>query len=362
MKKKFFLIVLWTIFTGTLVIVGQEKIPTASFETENHDFGMVKESDGLASFKFVFTNTGGSPLILKNVTASCGCTTPNWSKDPVLPGANGYITVSYNPQGRPGKFEKQITITSNADPETQLLFIKGEVIPKPPTVEEQYPNNIDGLRLKAFEFDMGSVAMNKKATKTMEVYNHTEKPIKATFIGVPKYLKIKIVPEIIKPKEKANILVEYDASLRKDWGSVRDYISVKINDSINAANRKIPVIATIKEDFSQLSKEQIKNAPKIIFNNTNFDFGTVKSGEKVEHSFVFKNEGKSNLIIRKLSPSCGCTVASLKSNTIIPGDSTSVDIVFNSTGRNGLQKKQVSVISNDPGNPEVTLRINGSIK
>jgi hypothetical protein len=362
MKKKFFLIVLWAIIAGTSIIIAQEQIPTASFESESHDFGLIKESDGPATFKFIFTNTGGSPLILKNVTASCGCTTPNWSKDPVIPGAKGFINVTYNPQGRPGKFEKQITITSNADPETQALFIKGEVIPKAPTMEEQYPNNLEGLRLKSFEFELGSISPNKKALKSIEGFNSTDQPLKVTFIGVPRYINIKMIPEIIKPKGKAEIQIEYDAAARKDWGPIREYITLNINDLDSKLNKKLSVHATIKEDFSQLTEDQKKNAPKIVFENLNYEFEKVKSGEKVEHEFTFKNDGKSDLIIRKLSPSCGCTIANLKSNIIKPGESSSVGIVFNSTGRKGHQNKQVTVITNDPMNTELVLKISGDIE
>jgi hypothetical protein len=104
---------------------------TAKFVTDMHDFGTIQESDGLATFVFEFTNTGTDPLILKNVQASCGCTTPDWPREPILPGAKGSIKVTYNPAGRPGTFEKNITVTSDGNPESQAIKIKGVVNPKP---------------------------------------------------------------------------------------------------------------------------------------------------------------------------------------------------------------------------------------
>ncbi len=362
MKKRFVSIVLLTIYAGTTFIFAQQQNPSASFDSEIHDFGIIKEADGIVNCQFIFTNTGGTPLILKNVTASCGCTTPNYSKDPVLPGAKGFINVSFNPQGKSGKFEKQITITSNAEPESQVLYIKGDIIPKPPSIEDMFPNNLDGLRFKKFEFDLGTISMNKIATQSMEVYNSTDKPLKVAFPGVPKHIKIKIMPEVIKPKGKAIIQIEYEAVAKNDWGHVKDYITLNINDNAKPSERKLSVFAYIKEDFSKLSKEQRMNAPKILFENTNFDFGTAKSGEKVIHDFAFKNDGKSNLIIRKSSPSCGCTIANLKTNIIKPGELDTVRIIFNSTGRNGHQDKQVTIITNDPSNPEVIVKISGNIK
>ncbi len=96
------------------------------FETEVHDFGTVKEGVQ-AEHTFKFTNIGKEPLVITNVQASCGCTTPKWTKEPVKPGESGTVTAIYNSKGRPGTFNKAITITSNAKTPQKVLFIKGNV-------------------------------------------------------------------------------------------------------------------------------------------------------------------------------------------------------------------------------------------
>jgi len=105
--------------------------PVAKFTTYTHDFGTIKEEDGKVSFTFDFTNEGKSDLLLTDVKASCGCTTPKWSKKPIAPGKKGMIEVTYNAKNRPGPFSKTITITNNSEEEKILIYIKGEVIPKP---------------------------------------------------------------------------------------------------------------------------------------------------------------------------------------------------------------------------------------
>ena len=104
--------------------------PVITFEKTEHDFGKINEADGRVSVVFEFKNEGMAPLVLSNVRASCGCTTPTWTKEPVEPGQTGSITVTYNPNGRPGRFQKTVTITSNASEATKKVYIKGEVIPK----------------------------------------------------------------------------------------------------------------------------------------------------------------------------------------------------------------------------------------
>lgn len=94
------------------------------FKTEIHDFGTIQEGP-TADYEFVFENTGSEPVVLDRVQASCGCTTPTHTKEPVLPNKSGTIKASYNTQGRPGPFTKTITVFSNKG--TKVLTIKGTV-------------------------------------------------------------------------------------------------------------------------------------------------------------------------------------------------------------------------------------------
>ncbi len=101
--------------------------PIFQFEKESHDFGELPEGDKHA-YEFSFTNVGAEPLIIKGVKASCGCTTPIWPKEPIMPGETATVKAVYNTKGRVGKFNKAITITSNAITPTKRLYIKGEVL------------------------------------------------------------------------------------------------------------------------------------------------------------------------------------------------------------------------------------------
>jgi hypothetical protein len=108
-----------------------QKNGKAVFKVDNHDFGTIKEEGGLATYTFDFTNKGTDPLILKNVSTTCGCTIPEWSKEPILPNKKGTVKVSFNPSGRPGTFERTITIYSDGNPGVQTVKIKGVVEAKP---------------------------------------------------------------------------------------------------------------------------------------------------------------------------------------------------------------------------------------
>lgn len=98
------------------------------FETTSHSFGNIIEGQ-IARYDFKFVNTGTEPLILSNVSASCGCTTPKWPREAIEPGKSAIVTAEYNSQGRPGTFTKSIFVKSNGGDLT--LTISGNVVKEP---------------------------------------------------------------------------------------------------------------------------------------------------------------------------------------------------------------------------------------
>jgi len=104
-------------------------LPQFEFKELNYDFGTITEGE-VVEHTFTFTNTGEAPLVIQSTSASCGCTTPSYSREPVAPGETGEVQVKFNSQNRPGVQNKTITITANTDPAVTRLFIKTNVNPK----------------------------------------------------------------------------------------------------------------------------------------------------------------------------------------------------------------------------------------
>ncbi|MGN6179122.1 MAG: DUF1573 domain-containing protein [Mucilaginibacter sp.] len=100
--------------------------PKFKFENDTHDFGKIKQGDKV-TYKFNFVNVGKSPLIITNAVATCGCTQPEWPKEPIKPGDGGQITVTYNSTGHSGLQDKMITITANTNPAQSMVHLVGEV-------------------------------------------------------------------------------------------------------------------------------------------------------------------------------------------------------------------------------------------
>ena len=99
-----------------------------TFEKTNHDFGTFSESSPKVTCTFKFKNTGNGPLIIHQAIASCGCTVPQYPKEPIKPGESGEIKVTYNGAGKfPGHFRKTITVRTNAKTEITRLIVEGEM-------------------------------------------------------------------------------------------------------------------------------------------------------------------------------------------------------------------------------------------
>lgn len=107
-----------------------EKLPKIAFAQKGiYDFGTLTEGDTVEHV-FEFTNTGEFPLIINNITASCGCTTPEWPREPVAPGAKSSVRVRFNSRGKVGEQNKTITVFANTDPAMTDLQFKALVNPK----------------------------------------------------------------------------------------------------------------------------------------------------------------------------------------------------------------------------------------
>lgn len=347
-------------------IWAQHSKPSFSFNETIHDFGTVKEEKGKVSHTFEFTNTGSLPLVIHNVRASCGCTSPEWSKQPIAPGAKGYVKATFDPRNRPGNFNKTITVTANTATPNTILRISGNVTAKPKTTEDIYPRVVGPLRFKSTHISFTRIQPKETKTEEIEFLNSSDQTVVIEFDRVPKHIKLKADhvasngSNSFKPGEKGVIKATYDASAKNDWGFVYDQIFLKLNGKTDHSNR-ISVNANIQEDFANWDADKKAKAAKISVDNKIFDFGEIKQGQKASHTFYITNEGKSDLIIRKVKASCGCTAIKPAKTVITPGEKTSITAEFNSAGKSGRQNKSVTVITNDPLASNILLRVQGTV-
>lgn len=118
---------------ATEVPAAEEKpegpLPTMSFETTDHDFGTINEGQ-VVEYTYAFKNTGEAPLIIQGAQGSCGCTVPDWTKEPIPVGGTGFVKAKFDSNGKPNIQNKTVTVTANTWPKQTVLRFKAMVTPK----------------------------------------------------------------------------------------------------------------------------------------------------------------------------------------------------------------------------------------
>ncbi|HVN57108.1 MAG TPA: DUF1573 domain-containing protein [Bacteroidales bacterium] len=325
-------------------------------ESNEHDFGVFREEDGKREYTFMVLNSGTEPLVIQNIVASCGCTTPSWTKSPVAPGAEGKITAVYDPFNRPGPFRKTLTVYSNSGPSPLILTLKGEVKGKPRTEQDYYPWQVGQIRLSGNSIFFPDVHNDEKRIRVLPFINTGLSQVKIEFENVPAYMELSTVPRTIKPGGRGLIECVFYGSRAGKWGFVNDEIRIKINGT--AESSPLMIQALIMEDFSKLSKYDRMNPPVLKLETNKIDLGTVVAGSLEEVEFPFVNAGKRDLIIRTVWGSSTCFRISNGDNLTIPaGGKNSVKAEFSTEKLSGKVSRMLYIFSNDPANPKMIVSV-----
>ena len=125
--KRLFFVFAFILLAASIASAQQKEAVFAMVGDSIHDFGTIQEADGPVSCTFTIKNEGEKPLVITNVAPSCGCTSPDWTKEPIAAGKTGEIKITYDPAGRPQPFTKTIAVYSNGKTGSYVLTIKGIV-------------------------------------------------------------------------------------------------------------------------------------------------------------------------------------------------------------------------------------------
>jgi hypothetical protein len=223
------------------------------FREKIHDFGDIKEEDGPAVVEFNITNKTTRPISILSVKPSCGCTTPDWTKDPIAAGGTGFIKASYDPKGRPGYFNKSLTVTTDWDGTPIVLQIKGNVLnPAKANDPSSFAVANGSLHFKSNSFNLDKVFINKEPTPvSFSVFNASKDSIHFLSSVNPTYIRV-IMPRAIAPNTIGTIKIILDAKLKGQYGFLNESVEIKTDDK-EMPDKSFSVYATVEEFFPKLS-------------------------------------------------------------------------------------------------------------
>jgi hypothetical protein len=332
-----------------------------SFEVTEWSFGDIREEAGPVSHTFQFTNSGSTPAVIDRVVASCGCTTPEYPRTPVAPGAKGSIEVTFDPRGMPGDFSKSIAVISGGGKSRDFLIIKGHVTPRPKSIEEQFPHDAGGgLRIDGDMLAFRLIPQGSSSAMVVSYINNSAKPVALSFEAEEQSGLLDVfAPETICAGCRGNITFTYDLSAKTAWGPRHDVTRLVIDGT--PSTKTVYTAMTGIDDFSGAD---IASAPSLSLDASYHDFGEVRR-RTVPYTFRLTaiNEGKGELHIRSVSQAAGLQTSLREGMTIPAGGSLPFEVMFY-TGRysHGQVRESLSVVVDDPVRPTREIRISAIIK
>lgn len=331
-----------------------------------YNFGTIAEAAGPASHTFTIRNTGGAPLVINRVTASCGCTQPEWTKAPIAPGQTGEVKVTYNPKGRPGPFYKTISIFSNGRKGSYSLAIKGNVTPKPSAPLFTYPYSIGDLKLHTKTILYSSIRPDETLGEKISIRNEGKTSIRIAVGKLPHFLTVEVQPETLMPGETGEIFLLMDAKAARRKGRITTDIPLAIvsTDKKETAG-KIKLAANIIDNFSKLSPAEKAEAPAAKLSGTLLEFGKLPAkggilpliGGKVTGTFEITNTGQSPLSIYSVTADDERLDISGGKKELKPGATAIFKVSIRPKEIKTKLETLINVVCNDPSGPVRLIKV-----
>ncbi len=199
------------------------------FEKTVHDFGDVQEGT-IATHTFSFKNDGRRPLRLVTVKASCGCTTPEYSMEPVAPGETGFIKVAYDSNGRPGIIDREVTVQTDGDPVFVTLQIKGAVLND--KIKGRQLTQLGNLLFNEGTVDTGSLKLGTAFSHSVEYQVTGNRGVKILKVEAPSDVDVKHFQFTAQPQEIFQFTIYFNPAASRRPGAFNEAITLVTDDPV----------------------------------------------------------------------------------------------------------------------------------
>lgn len=365
MRRILHYIILTIVLISAAAAAKAQSQGTMQFKETIWDFGRINELDPKVSHVFEFTNTGKEPFVIESVVTSCGCTTSEYTRSPVMPGKTGMIKIMFNPDGQEGTVRKEVYVTSDNRRNRATLIVRGDVTPGPRTIEDEYPIQLgNGIRVETVDANHGYIPRGSTKSVVVGYYNggNTTVSLDIRYDPPAAYFQVFLSERNLKPKEKGVITVTYDLRNTDIWGRVSNRFDLLMDGKKSAMGFSANGIAV--EDFSKLTPGQLERAPRGMIPLMYHNFNGVASGSLNKAAFVLMNEGELPLVVRYIKCGDGVSVSNLRAgDTVNSGDRIEFEATLKAEGRsNDKITGELTIILNDPVRPFRELRLAATIR
>ena len=325
-----------------------------------HNFGDILLDNGPVSCQFSLKNTGSKPAVIYNVTTTCGCTDVEWTREPIMPGKSGKISVTYSNDEGPYPFDKSLTVYLSDVKKPVILKLRGVSMEKKKSLEELYPVRFGSIGTKEAVSRCGNLEQGGSRSEAVMIANLSDSPVSLSFTDISPNLSLSVSPNPIPARSTAELSFTVKAD-RSVWGKNTYWARPLINGK-SAGKEKMGFWAFTKEDFDGLSEEERRNGPRPTFKESTWSFGKVKKGTTIHAEYTFQNEGKSRLQIYKVDADACCWSHS-DIPSAAPGESVTFRVHVDTKDMPvGEVLTIVTLTTNSPLRPIVNLFVAGYIE
>lgn len=358
---------LFTLLLATLPLFAINEDKVIEFDRKTHDFGDILVSEGAVSCTFTFKNISSHPLVIHNVISSCGCTTPEWTREPVRPGESGFIKATFSNDQGPYPFDKTLTVYLSAKEPLDkpvVLRLRGVAHENRKELEELFETRLGPLGIRKTHVSIGYLNQGGAKSDNMQIANLSNNPVTVAAEEVSEGLEITVSPNPVPARSIARMTYTVDlAKVKKEmWG--RKSFTAKLTANGKVQKEILSFSGLIKEGFENKTKQELARAASPEVEKSYFEFGDIRKGTVTEASFTIKNKGKEPLVLHTLEgQSKALTVLSSFPITIKPGDKAVVKVKYDSSKAADSSEvvEVLSAITNSPGKPILNLFITGNI-
>ena len=350
---------------SVLSLSAQERLANGiEFDRYVHNFGDILLDNGPVSCTFTLSNKGNKPVVIYNVTTTCGCTDVEWTREPIRAGGKGEITVTYSNDEGPYPFDKSLTVYMSDEKKPVILKLRGVSNEKPRPLEVLYPVHYGSLGVKEDLISCGNLEQGGSRSDAFMVANLSSAPINLTFSQISENLTLSVSQNPIPAKGTAEVRFTVKAD-RDIWGK-HTYWAVPLLNGKSYRNGegsdKIGVRAFTKENFSNLTDEQKQKGPMPRFETSTFSFGNAKIGTEIHATFKFKNEGKSDFLIYKVDADA-CCYSHSDIPVAGPGETVSFRVHIDTKDmKKGESLTIITLTTNSPTRPIINLFVSGYLE
>lgn len=314
------------------------------FDTYSHDFGVVDEAGGTLFHTFTFIDGASFPVRISQVSASCNCVSVSYPQSRLKGGETGEISVAFNPVGLRGKVQRQVEVLLGDGQPGVILEVSAEIVPSEYDIAEAYKIAFPGgLRLESLSRKFGYIPVGKSSESRIDIVNTSSEPltVEAEPVDPASHLTV-ACPASLGPGEAGALIFRYSFG-KSAYGSYNDEVQVLVNGA--PCNRNITVSAVAVDDFKSGTA-----SPSMQISPSYLTVRKIPVVGKYYTSFELANNGRSDLIVRKVVTPEGVETDISDGFVLAPGKKRKVQV------RADMADFNVEVIVNDPVRPYKELR------